>query len=569
MSFPDLTFWSHLLAVVGAEVCCLAALGYMAQRFFRPAIWQRTAWQITVVCLLLLPVSEWTGFGQGTAVFLLGRKMEKANASNLVVTRDKVPMAHGAAAVVLNHPPTPDAMWWPAWVWLAGTVVVLGRMGVAQFLLLILRRRQNIFDPILRDRVASVAKCVGLRREVALLRMPQAISPMAFGILRPVVGLPPDFEEKLSVAEQEAVLAHELAHLAAMDPIWFLLADLAGALLWWHPLVWWTRRSLHSTAELVADESAALVPDGPDALAKCLVSLAQEMRAARGWGWVGVNGGFRSQLGKRVERLLRISDGGGVPASGRPGAAARIATAIFVVPAIVLLFGAFQSAQGQKEDQWQNQVRESWHTSPGARLMFAALDAPPATPATNIIVKDALPASLPQLTIEGKFIDMDEVPAAEFQLEWTKPGSEFTTIINDEQFRSALASLERRADRKLLFAPKVTILSGRQAHIATQDGQPPSGWGMDVISTVKSNGYSMKTLVIATRLRGNNTNLISSRICELWDGQTLVLGEVMTNQPSGEKKVRMVLVTQTIIDPMGNRAHTPEEIARAMRNAGK
>jgi beta-lactamase regulating signal transducer with metallopeptidase domain len=377
MSFPNFTFWSHLLATVGLEVCCLAALGFVAQRLFRPADWQRAAWQMTVICLLLLPASEWTGLGRGAAAILFGQKrvVEEAPASGFKALKSGI--AAGPMEVNFNRPPaaTRPPVWWPAWVWLAGTAIVLGRMAAAQVLLLALRLgREKIPTPSLRERVVSVANRLGLRRKVSLLLMPSAISPMAFGILRPSIGLPPGFEAKFSVTEQEAVLAHELAHLAAMDPLWFLLADFASALLWWHPLAWWARRSLHLSAELAADEAAALVPDGPGALAKCLVALGKEMTAARAWAWVGINGGFHSKLGKRVERLTRMSGGASRPLVGWVGVAAKTAATILVVPTVVLLFGSFQSAHGQKEDSWRGQLRESWNNSPGALLLLAALD---------------------------------------------------------------------------------------------------------------------------------------------------------------------------------------------------
>jgi beta-lactamase regulating signal transducer with metallopeptidase domain len=379
MSFPDFTFWSHLLATVGIEVCCLAALGFVAQRFLRPALWQRAVWQMTVICLLLLPASEWSGLGRGAAgiVFAQKRVVESAPASGFTSFKSEVPAR--PVEVKLNPPPAAagPAVWWPGWVWLAGTVVIVGRMAAAQVLLLALRlRREKISTHSLRERVVSLAKRLGLRRKVSLLLMPKAISPMAFGILRPSIGLPPGFETKLSATEQEAVLAHELAHLAALDPLWFLLADCASALLWWHPLAWWARRSLHVSAELAADEATALVPEGPDALAKCLVALGKDMTAARGWGWVGINGGFRSNLGKRVERLTRMSGGASRPLVGWVGVAAKTAAAILIVPTVVLLFGSFQSAHAQKEDTWRDQFEESWRQSPAGVLLLARADHP-------------------------------------------------------------------------------------------------------------------------------------------------------------------------------------------------
>jgi beta-lactamase regulating signal transducer with metallopeptidase domain len=375
MNFPNFTFWWHLLGTLAIEVCCVAALGWVAQRLFRQPVWQQTIWQLTVVCLLLLPASEWTGFGRGMAWYLVGPKREAnhsptsdfAKAGPVVVRQLALPLSYRVP------PPQKPAVWWLGWVWLAGAVVVLGRMAAAQILLLTLRlRRDKITNDALRERVLNVARSVGLRRRICLLRMPESISPMAFGILRLNIGLPPEFEARFSATEQDAVLAHELAHLGAMDPLWFLAADFASALLWWHPLAWWVRRSLHVSSELAADEATALVADGPGALAKCLVVLGKEMTAGRGWGWVGINGGFRSKLGKRVERLMLMPSGRSRTSASWTSAAAKFALTIIVGAAVVLLSGTIQTAEGESENGW----RESWINSPGGLLLLATQDQP-------------------------------------------------------------------------------------------------------------------------------------------------------------------------------------------------
>ena len=390
MNFPDSAFWGHMLATIGIEAGCLVALGFATQRFMRHAIWQRALWRGTIACLLLLVISEWTGIGRGAAGFFLGQKPMTRNFSISPQPMVAAVFAERLPVSKLNLPSSkaPPSIWWPGWVWLGGTVVVLLRIAAAQVFLLTLRlRRAKIADEVLYQRLKCVARCVRLQRRVTLLRMPRAISPMAFGIFRPTLGLPPDFESKLSVAEQEAVLAHELAHLAAKDPLWFLLADVTTALLWWHPFVWWARRSLQGASELAADEASAMLPDGPGALATCLVSLGKEMSASGAWGWIGINGGFQSKLGKRVDRLVQMSSSTKLTFSGRLGTAGRIVAGFLVIPASVLFFGAFQSAHAQKQENLPTQLQESWHSSPAAQMWTAFSESnpvpQPAATATN------------------------------------------------------------------------------------------------------------------------------------------------------------------------------------------
>ena len=104
------------------------------------------------------------------------------------------------------------------------------------------------------------------------------------------------------------MLAHELAHLAARDPAWYWLADWLAAVLWWHPLVWWARGQLHASSEAAADEASLLLENGPDVLAECLVTLGRQLVQSPASGWLGIEGnGFRSGLGRRVQRLMRMS----------------------------------------------------------------------------------------------------------------------------------------------------------------------------------------------------------------------------------------------------------------------
>jgi len=147
-----------------------------------------------------------------------------------------------------------------------------------------------------------------LRRSIALLEVPGLDSPVAFGVFRPTVAVPVDFARDGLQREHESVLAHEVSHLAANDPLWQLVADLVCTAWWWQPLAWWARRRLRSASEAAADEASLLVPGGPQALAASLVALGRRLVVERSFGWLAFHGyGFRSALGRRVHRLLNLA----------------------------------------------------------------------------------------------------------------------------------------------------------------------------------------------------------------------------------------------------------------------
>ena len=191
-------------------------------------------------------------------------------------------------------------------VWLGGMVMaslyfLLGRA----WLILFCRRHGRAADPSVVAAIQDLSVQLALRRPVVMLELPRLTCPVAFGLVRPVVAVPTDFARHAR-GQQDVMLAHELAHLRNHDPFWYLVADAVTAVLWWHPAVWWARRQLHIASEAAADEASLLIANGPSLLAECLVSLGNRIVGLRPTGGLGVTG-FRSDLGRRVQRLLELS----------------------------------------------------------------------------------------------------------------------------------------------------------------------------------------------------------------------------------------------------------------------
>ena len=140
-------------------------------------------------------------------------------------------------------------------------------------------------------------------------------SPLVFGVRRPILAVPPDFADAFTPAQQEAVIAHELGHLAHRDPLWQWSSAAAGAVGWWNPVVWWARARHRAAAEAAADEFTAAFHDGPGLLAECLVLFGRRFAAPNLAGSLAADGGLRSGLAVHVRRLLSLD----AAARGRRG----------------------------------------------------------------------------------------------------------------------------------------------------------------------------------------------------------------------------------------------------------
>jgi beta-lactamase regulating signal transducer with metallopeptidase domain len=80
---------------------------------------------------------------------------------------------------------------------------------------------------------------------------------MLTGVLKPMIVLPARVITGLGSAEIEAILAHELAHLARHDTWSNLLQVIIETILFYHPAIWWASERARQEREHAADDLAS------------------------------------------------------------------------------------------------------------------------------------------------------------------------------------------------------------------------------------------------------------------------------------------------------------------------
>ncbi len=158
---------------------------------------------------------------------------------------------------------------WSLGVGLMGLRLGLGLLWVGR-----VRRSATAAPAAWQTRLNAVAQRLGLQRKVLLQLLPDSVSPITVGFWRPVVMVPAALLSGMPVALLEALLAHELAHVRRWDYLANLLQNVAEALLFFHPVVWWLSSRMRVERELVADELAAQALDDPRRLALALHALS-------------------------------------------------------------------------------------------------------------------------------------------------------------------------------------------------------------------------------------------------------------------------------------------------------
>jgi uncharacterized protein (TIGR03435 family) len=93
-----------------------------------------------------------------------------------------------------------------------------------------------------------------LLAEVPVLCSPLLLEPGVFGIFRPVLLLPQGIDDRLSPAQLNAIIAHEICHVRRRDNLTAALHMVVEALFWFHPAVWWIKTRLLEEREQACDE---------------------------------------------------------------------------------------------------------------------------------------------------------------------------------------------------------------------------------------------------------------------------------------------------------------------------
>ncbi len=97
------------------------------------------------------------------------------------------------------------------------------------------------------------SRCANLWVSVLHFTSPSEIgSPVALGFWKPLILVPDSFRE-MPRDFQKAISCHELWHVRRNDWLFSLLEEVAVAVFWFHPAVWWLASRIQLSREQVID----------------------------------------------------------------------------------------------------------------------------------------------------------------------------------------------------------------------------------------------------------------------------------------------------------------------------
>jgi bla regulator protein blaR1 len=267
-------------------------------------------------------------------------------------------------------------------VWLCGFVVVVGIWSL-RWRSLIRIKRAAIQMPEGRETAAlwRVQQRSGARRTIRMLRCEgeagQRLEPGEMGVRSPVLLWPDGISERLSDAQIEAILAHELQHVKHRDNLMAMLHMVVEAVFWFHPLVWWMEARLVEERERACDEEVLRLGNEPAVYAQSILKTCEFCVESPLACMTGVTG---AELKQRIVEIMSLRLGRELSLTKK----VLLALAAALVVAGPVLFGLVYApqvrAQGAKMPAFDvatikppapdGRRMSGFYGSPGGRVFF-------------------------------------------------------------------------------------------------------------------------------------------------------------------------------------------------------
>lgn len=186
--------------------------------------------------------------------------------------------------------------------WIAGALAVMGRLVAGTARVWLLTRRAQGVESSWVMLARTLATRLRLRRRVRIFKTDRISMPMTWGLMRSAVLLPKEADQ-WTMECRWIVMAHELTHVKRRDCLMQTLAQLACALYWFNPLVWFAAWRLRVERELACDDHVLEAGAKASDYASHLVEIASSFGVANYGSPVAV-GMACSHLESRVRSIL-------------------------------------------------------------------------------------------------------------------------------------------------------------------------------------------------------------------------------------------------------------------------
>lgn len=232
-----------------------------------PAATRHLIWLSTLLALLILPLG----------LALPGRAFAERWAVDV--------SASGNPATAMVAHASGDVAFWLTAIWATGFTLLAARLVLAWWR---------------AARLINLGEEHGTATGVRIRIADNVTSPLAWSFGHGLIVFPRGVES-WTKAQQEAAMKHEMAHICRRDCQALLAGEIACAVYWFHPLVWYSARQMRLEQEYAADDCVLRQGWNPAEYATELLNIAKSGRNEQ----LLAGAGTTSMLTARVNAILQ------------------------------------------------------------------------------------------------------------------------------------------------------------------------------------------------------------------------------------------------------------------------
>lgn len=156
------------------------------------------------------------------------------------------------------------------------------------------------------SRLQTLAEQLGVKQTILMLESEIIQGPATLGFFKPLILLPIGLINHLSVAQVEAILLHELAHIRRNDYLVNLLQCVLENIFFFNPALLWLSQRIREERENCCDDLAVQVLQDKQLYAQTLLRFQEYQWSER--QYAQAFGGNKTPLLTRIKRILKQSD---------------------------------------------------------------------------------------------------------------------------------------------------------------------------------------------------------------------------------------------------------------------
>ena len=232
----------------------------------------------------------------------------------------------------------PHCIGWLAKGWMAGVFFLIVRLIVGIGAVWRLSARSDNFNGSISHVQPDWKRPVSIRQSKAVT------VPMVWGLFRPVILLPADADE-WEPERQRAVLLHELAHIQRQDWLMQTMAQIACAVYWFNPLLWFAARRMRTEMEGACDDHVLNAGYQSTDYAQHLVDIVRNIKKAGTAPSAAVAMARPSKIEGRLRTILVENR------NRRPLTRIAVAVGLFALTCFAVPIGVMQLAEAVGPEQ--------------------------------------------------------------------------------------------------------------------------------------------------------------------------------------------------------------------------